>query len=139
MHAMQFFELIIVMLLAIIALHFLAERLKLPPAVALLAGGATLAFVPGLPTVTLDPALVLVIFLPPLLMDGAWTIALGPLRRHMIGIAALAVGAVLFTTAVVAAVDACAACRRCPGRHAPPWARSSRRPTPSRRAPCCSA
>jgi monovalent cation/hydrogen antiporter len=104
MQSMELFELTIAMLLATIALHFLAERLQLPPAVALLAGGAILAFVPGLPTIELDPALVLVIFLPPLLMDGAWFIALGPLRRHLIGIAALAVGAVLFTTAVVAAV-----------------------------------
>ena len=59
---------------------------------------------PGLPVISLDPALVLVIFLPPLLMDGAWFIALRHLRRHMIGIAALSVGAVLFTTVVVAAV-----------------------------------
>lgn len=101
---MQMVELIVAMLLATIVLHYLAERLRLPPAVALLAGGAFLAFVPGLPAITLDPDLVLVIFLPPLLMDGAWFIALGPLRRHMVGIAALAVGAVVFTTAVVAVV-----------------------------------
>ena len=101
---MPLFELTIGMLLATIALHYVAERLRAPPAVALLAGGAFLAFLPGLPTIILDPQLVLVIFLPPLLMDGAWVIALGPLRRHMIGIAALAVGAVVFTTAVVAVV-----------------------------------
>ncbi|MBB3355459.1 CPA1 family monovalent cation:H+ antiporter [Rhizobium sp. BK049] len=37
-------------------------------------------------------------------MDGAWAIALVRLRRHMIGIASLAVGAVFFTCAVVAVV-----------------------------------
>jgi Na+/H+ antiporter len=98
------FELVIGMFVAIIALHYAAHRLGLPPSVALLAGGALLAFVPGLPTIEVDPALVLVIFLPPLLMDGAWFIALGPLRRHMIGIASLAIGAVFFTCAVVAVV-----------------------------------
>lgn len=98
------FELVIGMFVAIIALHYAAHRLGLPPSVALLAGGALLAFVPGLPTIAVDPALVLVIFLPPLLMDGAWFIALGPLRRHMIGIASLAIGAVFFTCAVVAVV-----------------------------------
>ncbi|WP_413987894.1 Na+/H+ antiporter [Labrys okinawensis] len=98
------FELVIVMLLAIIALHYVAHRLGLPPSVALLTGGALLAFVPGLPVIALDPGLVLVIFLPPLLMDGAWVIALGHLKRHMIGIASLAVGAVVFTTVVVAVV-----------------------------------
>lgn len=104
MHPMQLFELLVAMLLAIIALHYAANKLGLPPAVALLTGSALLAFLPGLPAISLDPELVLVIFLPPLLMDGAWFIALRHLRRHMIGIASLAVGAVLFTTAVVAAV-----------------------------------
>ncbi|KRB80831.1 sodium:proton antiporter [Sphingomonas sp. Root710] len=104
MDSMQMFELVIAMLLAIILLHYAANRLRLPPAVALLAGGALFAFVPGLPVISLDPELVLVIFLPPLLMDGAWFIALRHLRRHMIGIVALSVGAVLFTTVVVAAI-----------------------------------
>ncbi|MET0374309.1 MAG: Na+/H+ antiporter [Rhizorhabdus sp.] len=101
---MQMFELIVAMLLAIILLHYVADRLGLPPAVSLLAGGALFAFLPGLPVISLDPELVLVIFLPPLLMDGAWFIALRHLGRHMIGIVALSVGAVIFTTAVVALV-----------------------------------
>src|SRR5262245_37189673 len=104
MDAVHLFELVIAMLFAVIALHYLAHRLRLPPAVALIAGGAALAFIPGLPVVSLDPALVLVIFLPPLLMDGAWFIPLRHLRRHLIGILSLAIGAVVFTTAVVAVV-----------------------------------
>jgi CPA1 family monovalent cation:H+ antiporter len=104
MESMQLFELVIAMLLAIILLHFVAHKLGLPPAVALLAGGALFAFVPGLPVISLDPELVLVIFLPPLLMDGAWFIALRHLHRHMLGIIGLAVGAVVFTTAVIAVV-----------------------------------
>lgn len=104
MHPMQLFELLVAMLLAIIALHYAAHRLGLPPAVALLAGGTLLAFLPGLPVISLDPGLVLVIFLPPLLMDGAWFIALRHLHRHLIGILSLAVGAVVFTTVIVALV-----------------------------------
>lgn len=104
MEPTHLFELVIGMFVAIIVLHYAAHRLGLPPSVALLAGGAVLAFAPGLPTIEVDPELVLVIFLPPLLMDGAWYIALGRLRRHMIGIASLAIGAVFFTCAVVAVV-----------------------------------
>jgi CPA1 family monovalent cation:H+ antiporter len=104
MHPTHLFELVIVMFLAIIALHYVAEKLGLPPSVGLLAGGGALAFVPGLPTISVDPGLVLVIFLPPLLMDGAWSIAIARLRRHLIGIGSLAVGAVLFTSVVVAVV-----------------------------------
>ena len=102
MDAVHVFELVIAMLFAVIALHYLAHRLRLPPAVALIVGGAAMAFIPGLPPVSLDPALVLVIFLPPLLMDGAWFIPLRHLRRHLVGTLALAVGAVVFTTLVVA-------------------------------------
>lgn len=102
MHAMQLFELMIATLLAVIALHFAARKLKLPPSVALIAGGALLAFLPGLPVISLDPELVLVIFLPPLLMDGAWFIAFSQLRRHIFGVASLAIGAVIFTTIAVA-------------------------------------
>ena len=104
MEPTHLFELVIGMFMAIIALHYVADRFDLPPSVALLAGGALLAFVPGLPTIEVDPELVLVIFLPPLLLDGAWTIAVGRLRRHLIGIASLAIGAVFFTCAVVAVV-----------------------------------
>ena len=104
MDPLQLFELIIAMLVAIIALRYAGDRLGLPPAAALLTGGALLAFLPGLPTISLDPELVLVIFLPPLLMDGAWFIALRHLKRHMIGILSLAIGAVIFTTIAVAVV-----------------------------------
>jgi Na+/H+ antiporter len=104
MHSVEVFELVIAMFLAIIVLHYVAHRLSLPPAVALLAGGTALAFLPGLPVVSLDPELVLVIFLPPLLMDGAWFTAISPFRRHLIGILSLAVGAVIFTTLAVAVV-----------------------------------
>ncbi|OKP68063.1 Na+/H+ antiporter [Ensifer adhaerens] len=104
MEPIHLFELVIGMFVAIIALHYVAHRLGLPPSVALLSGGAMLAFMPGLPAIAVDPELVLVIFLPPLLLDGAWTIAVGRLRRHLIGIASLAIGAVFFTAAVVAVV-----------------------------------
>lgn len=102
MHPVELFEVVVAMFVAVLVLHYLAQRLSLPPAVALLIGGGTLAFVPGLPPVELDPELVLVVFLPPLLMDGAWFTALAPFRRHLPGIASLAIGAVLFTAAVVA-------------------------------------
>lgn len=104
MHAVEAFELVLGLLALIIALHFVAHKLHLPPATALLVGGGALAFVPGLPAVSLDPELALVLFLPPLLMDGAYSTALGRFRRHLPGILSLAVGAVVFTTLAVGVV-----------------------------------
>ena len=104
MHPAEIFELVLGMLVAVLALHWLAERLRWPPSAALLVGGGALAFIPGMPSVKLDPGLVLVLFLPPLLIDGAWHTELVRFRRHLFGILSLAIGAVVFSTLVVAAV-----------------------------------
>ena len=65
---LQFFGLLV----AIVALATLATRLRLPYAVLLVLGGLLLGFVPGLPTITLNPELILVLFLPPLIYLSAW-------------------------------------------------------------------
>lgn len=96
-----YFNLILFFLVAIIALEVLAKKLRWPPAVAQLIGGAIIAFIPGLPAFEIDPALVLVVFLPPLLMAGAYFTVWHEFRRHLAGILLLAIGAVLFTTLAV--------------------------------------
>jgi Na+/H+ antiporter len=104
MHPVETFELVFALLMAVLLLHWVAARAGLPPAVALLVGGGALAFLPGLPVISLDPELVLVLFLPPLLMDGAYFTEIAAFRRHIGGILSLAVGAVIFTTLVVGVV-----------------------------------
>jgi CPA1 family monovalent cation:H+ antiporter len=101
MHAVTAFNLVLVLLIAIIALEVLARRMRLPPAAALLVGGVAMAFVPGLPNFELDPELVLVVFLPPLLMYGAYFFVWDDFKRNLSGILLLAIGAVGFTTLVV--------------------------------------
>jgi monovalent cation/hydrogen antiporter len=104
MHPVETFELVLVLLATIIVLHWLAAWIRFPPSAALLIGGGALAFLPGIPEISLDPELALVLFLPPLLLDGAYYTAFGRFRRHLPGILSLAVGAVLFTTLVVGMV-----------------------------------
>ncbi|MBS0557136.1 MAG: Na+/H+ antiporter [Proteobacteria bacterium] len=104
MPPVETFELVLLLLAVIVALHWVAQRIGLPPATALLIGGGALAFVPNLPPLALDPGLTLVLFLPPLLMDGAYFTAFGRFRRHLPGILSLAVGAVVFTTFAVGVV-----------------------------------
>lgn len=104
MHPVATFELVLILLAMIIALHWAASRVGFPPSAALLVGGGVLAFLPGIPEISLDPELALVLFLPPLLMDGAYYTAFGRFRRHLPGILSLAVGAVLFTTLIVGVV-----------------------------------
>lgn len=71
MHAAAEFELIIAMFLVIIGLHYVARCLSLPPAAALIVGDGAVAFMPVLAAMAIDPELVLVLLLQPLLMDGA--------------------------------------------------------------------
>lgn len=104
MSAVSAFKLVLLSLIAIIALELLAKRLRLPPAAALLVGGAALAFVPGLPPVVIDPDLVLIVFLPPLLMDGAYFFVWSDFKRHLAPILLFAIGAVAFTTWAVGVV-----------------------------------
>jgi CPA1 family monovalent cation:H+ antiporter len=104
MRPVETFELVLILLAGVVALHWAARRLRLPPSTALLVGGGALAFIPGLHPVALDPELVLVLFLPPLLMDGAYFTAFGRFRRHLPGILSLAIGAVVFTTLAVGLV-----------------------------------
>lgn len=104
MNGVELFELTLALLGIVFAFQWLAQKLGLPPATALLVGGGLLAFVPGLPPIELNPELVLILFLPPLLMDGAYYTAYGRFRRHLPGILSLAVGAAAFTTLVVGVV-----------------------------------
>lgn len=97
------FELVLLLLLAVILLELVARWLRVPPAAALILGGGALTFVPGMPEVSLNPELVLVLFLPPLLTASAYYTDVRDFRRNLPGIMQLAIGAVAFTTLVVGA------------------------------------
>jgi NhaP-type Na+/H+ or K+/H+ antiporter len=61
------------LLVAVAGLSALARRLSVPYPIVLVLGGALFGFVPGVPTVRLDPNVVLVVFLPPLVYGAAPT------------------------------------------------------------------
>src|SRR5438045_3618923 len=99
---MKEIELVIVLLAVITALAELADRLKLPFPVLLVLAGMAIGFVPGLPHVELNPELVFLIFLPPLLYAAAWTTSWPDFKAARRPISLLALGCVLFTTTLVA-------------------------------------
>jgi len=81
-----------------LGLELIARRLKLPSSAALLLGGIAIAFLPGIPSFHIDPELVLIVFLPPLLIDGAYFTVWSDFKKNIGGILWLALGAVIFTT-----------------------------------------
>ncbi len=104
MSAVAGFELILFLMAVVLVLEVLARRVHLPPAAAFILGGIALALIPGVPSLELDPNLVLVLFLPPLLLSGAYFTSWRDFRADLRLILGLSVGAVAFTTFVVGVV-----------------------------------
>ncbi|WP_326559642.1 Na+/H+ antiporter [Micromonospora sp. NBC_01796] len=92
----------VVLFLAIATLGAaLARRFGLLAPIVLLVAGVALSFVPGFPLVRLDPELVLVGILPPLLYVAAIQTSVPAFRHNLRPILLLAIGLVLFTAFVV--------------------------------------
>ena len=94
-------ELFVVLLAAMLALTAFARRLMVPYPILLVLGGLALAFIPGVPEVALQPDLVFVLFLPPILWGAAYFTSLRDFKRNLRSISGLALGLVLLTTLVV--------------------------------------
>ena len=92
------------LLLAVAGLAVLARAVGVPYPITLVAGGAVIGFLPGVPTVELDPDVVLLIFLPPLLYGAAFFTSVRELRRDARSIATLAIPLVFATMTAVAIV-----------------------------------
>jgi Na+/H+ antiporter len=94
-------SLVLLLIAAAVPLALIARWSNLPYAVALVLGGMALAFVPVLPRLVLDPYLVLVLFLPPLLQSGAFFMPWRQFRANLRPILLLAIGLVACTTAAI--------------------------------------
>ena len=101
MTATHRFEFVLLLITLCVVLTYVARRLRLPQAGALIVGGLALAVVPGMPAIELDPDLVLVLFMPPLLLLSAYMTDWRAFRVDLWIILRLAIGAVVFTTLTV--------------------------------------
>jgi monovalent cation/hydrogen antiporter len=97
-------ETLILLLVAVLVLTALARRFPIPYPILLVLGGLGLSFVPHVPVVRLDPDVVFLIFLPPILWAAAYFTSLRDFRANLRSIMLLAVGLVVVTTVAVAVV-----------------------------------
>jgi Na+/H+ antiporter len=97
-------EVICTLLIVVATLAIVAKKVALPYPVLLVIGGLALGFLPGLPAVQLSPEIVFLFLLPPLLYPAAVFTSWRDFRANLRPILLLAIGLVLLTTAVVAAV-----------------------------------
>jgi CPA1 family monovalent cation:H+ antiporter len=92
------------LLVAVAGLSALARVLAVPYPIVLVVGGAAFGFIPGTPEVRLDPQVVLVIFLPPLLYGASIFANFGDLRANVRRLPLSTIGLVLLTMGAVACV-----------------------------------
>ena len=97
-------DLLFVLLAAMTLLIGIADRLQIPYPILLTLGGLGISLIPGLPLIELDPDVVFLIFLPPILTAAAFFMPLRDFRANLRAIGLLAIGLVTFTTTLVALV-----------------------------------
>jgi monovalent cation/hydrogen antiporter len=95
-------EIFVGLLLAVAVLALLARKLTMPYPILFVLGGLLLSLIPKLPRVRLNPELVFLFFLPPLLYPAALFTSWRDFRSNLRPIGLLAIGLVLFTTVSVA-------------------------------------
>jgi Na+/H+ antiporter len=99
---MHYVELLIILLAVVTSLAEVAFRIKLPYPILLMLVGMGLGLIPGLPRVPLQPDMVFIVFLPPLLYAAAGNTSWLDFKAARRPIGLLALGCVLFTTLLVA-------------------------------------
>ncbi len=94
----------LLLLLTVTLFAALARRLSVPYPILLVIAGLAIGFVPHVPRVSLNPDLVFLILLPPLLYASAWQMSWRVFRHNLVPISMLALGLVAFTVWGVAEV-----------------------------------
>src|SRR5689334_12509442 len=95
---------LLALIAAIVLIEMLATRLRIAYPVLLVVCGLMIGFIPGLPTVQVDPNLIFFIFLPPLLFEASWSISFKEMKRWWRIIGSFAFLVVLFSALAVAVV-----------------------------------
>src|SRR4029079_4432050 len=101
---MQEFEQVLLIFFIAVLLAAAARRVGAPYPAFLALGGALLAFVPGVPSFSVQPELALALFVAPVLLDAAYDTSPRDLRENWAPVAGLVIVSVALTTAAVAFV-----------------------------------
>ncbi len=99
---MEHYTLILLILGLIVFLTALAERLHFSSPIFLIISGIGLSFLPGFQPVHIDPEIIFLLFLPPLLYDAAIKVPQKEFKEHFSTISSLAFGLVFLTTVGIA-------------------------------------
>jgi monovalent cation/hydrogen antiporter len=101
----EHFSFYLIVVFVIVMLIILADKIKVAYPILLVISGLLISFIPGVPTLNINPELIFIIFLPPLLYEAAWAIswkALYKWRRIVLSFAFLVVFVTALSVAMVA-------------------------------------
>lgn len=101
---MEDYSVVIIIMAVMIGLSAIADKIKLPYPILLITAGIGIGFIPSMPEVQINPEVIFLIFLPPLLYDAAFNISFKDFRTHINTISTLAIGLVFVTTLGIAAI-----------------------------------
>ena len=94
--------LIISLFFAMALLFVLSQRIKISYPIFLVIGGLCISFIPQIPNISINPDIVFLIFLPPLLFDAAWHTSWNNFWKWKRSIFLLGFGLVFFTSMAIA-------------------------------------
>jgi len=99
---MENYSIVLFIMALMIGLSAIANRIKIPYPILLVSAGIAIGFIPEMPEISLNPEVVFLIFLPPLLYDAAFNISFKELKRNLPTVTTLAIPLVFFTTSAIA-------------------------------------
>jgi monovalent cation/hydrogen antiporter len=94
-------ETLIVLMFIAAILVGVAQKVHIPYPITLVLGGIFIGFTPGIPAISFDPNLILVLVLPPILYNAAFGISFREFKKNWRYIFSLALGLVFVTTFVI--------------------------------------
>ncbi|ACU05701.1 Na+/H+ antiporter [Pedobacter heparinus] len=94
--------LILALFFAMALLFLLSQRWKISYPIFLVIGGLGISFIPGMPVINVNPDIVFLIFLPPLLFEAAWYTSWNDFWKWRRSIFSMGFGLVLITSLAIA-------------------------------------
>lgn len=101
---MENYSIIIFILAIVIGLSAFADKLKIPYPILLVIVGVEIGFIPTMAEIEINPEIIFLLFLPPLLYDASFNISSKDFKTNIHTITTLAIWLVFLTTIAIAVV-----------------------------------
>ncbi|MFH6957784.1 Na+/H+ antiporter [Flavobacterium aquidurense] len=101
---MENYSIIIFILAIVIGLSAFAHKIKLPYPILLVIAGIAIGFIPSMGEIEINPEIIFLLFLPPLLYDASFNISPKDFKTNINTIGTLAISLVFLTTLGIAVV-----------------------------------